>query len=110
MPWECENERHTYEKYVRKRSLPARQLRFYFPPIQVSVRRVSLNMEHNPLPTAHLGFVQLYAPYEGALEKEARRIRLIYLPSALRAFNRNSTAAQERCESCVILSKVNMCT
>ena len=41
MPWECENERHAYEKCAYTYPLLTHRLTFGFPCVQVPVRRVS---------------------------------------------------------------------
>ena len=75
MPWECENERHTYEKCVYANPL-TRQLTFGFPFAQVPVRRVSLEQIQNTLRVANCGSLQLYASHEGTLEAETCRVRV----------------------------------
>ena len=76
MPWECENERHAYEKSVYTHPLVTRQLTLNFPCAQVPVRGVSLNRIPSPFRPADHEFPQLYASHEGTLEEEACRVRV----------------------------------
>ena len=71
MPWECENERHAYEKSVYTHPLLTHQLTFDFPCAQMPVRRVSVNRVSSYLRAADHEFLQLYASHEGTLKEEA---------------------------------------
>ena len=75
MPWECENERHAYEKCVCTHTLLIRQLTFDFVHLDASTTS-EYRGSTNFLRVANRGFLQLYAPHEGALEEETRRVRV----------------------------------
>lgn len=73
MPWECENERHSYEKCAFPCYL-FRQLTPDCPCAQVPVRRVSLAWATGLLRAANHDFLQLYASHEGTLQEKACRV------------------------------------